>query len=458
MSEPRNDNRSRIPVIIGIVFLVAILGVAVFFAIQAFNTLPDYQRETQATPTPTPAYGSAMAVTRDPNVPTPAPELKRGSVSERVKELQTRLNALGYYTGTIDGQFYEGTENAVKAFQAANGLTADGIVGDQTEARLWSDDAVPASEAPATPTPTPLVANASVPTLSGVLRNGSSGDEVVTLQKQLISLGYLLSSADGKFGPATLNAVKAFQQVNGLTADGEVGQMTWTALFSGNALPKPTPIPLQDLDTSIARPYVRADGLPLVVNKKNPLPDGYQTLQLVNMNTYCDTMIVTIKHGDTLAEREAVDALMVMLQAAHADGITSWQISAAYRTVEYQQQLMNDKVSELMRKNGLSQEKAKQAARNTVADPGCSEHHLGTCFDITVPNTDQFKGTSQHRWLLDNCWDYGFILRYPEDKQSITGITPEAWHYRWVGLPHSTIMRDENLCLEEYVQRYGTPQ
>ena len=49
------------------------------------------------------------------------------------------------------------------------------------------------------------------------------------------------------------------------------------------------------------------------------------------------------------------------------------------------------------------------------------------------------------------------ILRYPEDKQSVTGITPEAWHYRWVGLPHSTIMRDEDLCLEEYVAKYGQP-
>ncbi len=465
VSEPREDSRSRVPVIIGAVFLVAILAVAVVFAVQAFNTLPDYRRETQATPTPTPAYGSAMAVTRDPGVPTPPPEMKRGTVSERVKELQTRLAALGYYSDSIDGQFYEGTENAVKAFQAANGLGADGIVGEQTEARLWAADAVPAWAAPATPAPsTPAAATSTpappsnVPTLSGVLRNGSSGENVTALQERLQALGYLHGKADGQYGPATLSAVKTFQQINGLSADGEVGQMTWAALFSGSALPKPTPIPLPDLDTSIARPYVRADGLPLLVNKKNPLPEGYQPLQLVTMNMYCDLSVVTIKHGDTQAEREAVDALLVMLQAAQLDGVTDWQVSAAYRTLEYQQRLMDDKVADLMKTNGLSREKAQKAARNTVADPGCSEHHLGTCFDITVPGTSQFKGTKQHKWLLEHCWEYGFILRYPEDKQSVTGITPEAWHYRWVGLPHSTIMRDENLCLEEYVAKYGQAQ
>ena len=463
MNESENNRRNRVPVIIGAVFLVILLGVAVYFALQAFNTLPDYQRETQATPTPTPVYGSAMAVTRDPSSATPPPEMKVGSVSERVRQLQTRLAELGYYSGLIDGQFYEGTESAVRAFQAANGLTADGIAGEATEKRLWAEDAVPAWQAPATSqpaataTPTPAPAASAASELNGVLRSGSSGEQVTALQKQLIALGYLHGAADGKYGPATLSAVKTFQQLNGLAVDGETGAKTWAALFSADAKPKPTPIPMQALDNSIPRPYVRPDGLPLVVNAKNPLPEGYQPLQLVTMNSYCDLAVVTVKHGDTQAEREAVDALMAMLQAAQADGVTNWQVSAAYRTVQYQQSLMDDKVAELMKKNGLSREKAQQAARKTVADPGCSEHHLGTCFDITVPGTDQFKGTKQHKWLLEHCWDYGFILRYPEDKQSLTGIYPEAWHYRWVGLPHSTIMRDEDLCLEEYVAKYGQP-
>ena len=212
--------------------------------------------------------------------------------------------------------------------------------------------------------------------------------------------------------------------------------------------------PLPDLEPSDGRPYVREDGLPLVVNQDNPLPDGYQPLQLIDMNSYCDADVVAIKYEGTQAEREAVDALMEMLRAARAEGIGSWQISAAYRSEAYQQQLLDNKIAELRRSRNLSYANARSSALQTVAEPGSSEHHLGTCFDITVPGVS-FAGTRQHQWLVEHCWEYGFILRYPEGKKSITGITPEAWHYRWVGQPHATIMREENLCLEEYVERYG---
>ena len=106
-----------------------------------------------------------------------------------------------------------------------------------------------------------------------------------------------------------------------------------------------------------------------------------------------------------------------------------------------------------MKENGMSRSKARSATRKTVADPGTSEHHLGTCFDITVPGTT-FAGTEQARWLGEHCWDYGFILRYTKDKEKITGFLAEAWHFRYVGEEHARIMRDENLCLEEYLEKY----
>ena len=102
------------------------------------------------------------------------------------------------------------------------------------------------------------------------------------------------------------------------------------------------------------------------------------------------------------------------------------------------------------RAEGFTQEKAVSATRNTVADPGASEHHTGLAFDITVAGTI-FKGTEQQIWLHKHCWDYGFIIRYQEDKEDITGFLAECWHIRYVGLPHSTEMRDRNLCLEEYL-------
>ena len=58
--------------------------------------------------------------------------------------------------------------------------------------------------------------------------------------------------------------------------------------------------------------------------------------------------------------------------------------------------------------------------------------------------------------MAEHCWEYGFILRYTEEKEAITGFIAEAWHFRYVGVEHSLIMRDENLCLEEYIEKYGS--
>ena len=343
------------------------LAAAVILGMRAWSLVPVAREVARTTPSPTPVYGNVMIVTPDPSAPTAAPLLKTGSTGEAVTTLQSRLKALGYYTGEIDGQFGSGTREAVLLFQTQNHLDVDGAVGPETSQLLYS---TAARAVVFTPTPSPA--------------------------------------------------------------------------------PTPTAKPV-----SVRRPYVREDGLPLLVNKSLPLEDGYQTYDLVTMNSYCDSSVVKIKYKNTKAEREAVDALMVMLRAAVADGIGDWQISAAYRTVKYQQQLFDNQVKTYMDKNNLSRTKAISATRKTVADPGTSEHHLGTCFDITVPGKS-FKGTKQHKWLEQHCWDYGFILRYTEDKQNITGFLAEAWHYRWVGVEHAQRMRSENLCLEEYIQRYGS--
>ena len=163
--------------------------------------------------------------------------------------------------------------------------------------------------------------------------------------------------------------------------------------------------------------------------------------------------LVTVKGSDIEGDRTAANAMIEMFEAAKADGVTGWQISAGYRSYEYQQELFDEQVAEY-RAEGFTQEKAVSATRNTVADPGASEHHTGLAFDITVPGVS-FKGTEQSDWISEHCWEYGFILRYAEDKEDITGFVAEAWHFRYVGTEHSLIMRDENLCLEEYIEKYG---
>ncbi|MBQ6562718.1 MAG: D-alanyl-D-alanine carboxypeptidase family protein [Clostridia bacterium] len=326
-----------------------------------------------------------------------------------------------------------------------------------------------------TPTPSPVYGNVmavtpdpSLPTPPPILKRGSKGSDVIALQNRLTELGYNPGSVDGEFGPGTEEALIQFQQQNGLEPDGVAGAATNTVLYSSSAraytapqatatpvpTATPTPEPTASPRAAVPKMYVTADGMPLLVNREHLLPEDYVPYELVTMNDYCPSGVVKIKYSSTLAEKEAVDALLIMLQAGIDEGLKNWQVSAAYRTTEQQQKLFNNKVRTYMNENGLSRSKAVSATRKTVADPGTSEHHLGTAFDITVPGAS-FGSTKQAKWLSEHCWEYGFILRYTKEKQDITGFLAEPWHFRYVGTEHSLIMRDEDLCLEEYLELYG---
>lgn len=317
-------------------------------------------------------------------------------------------------------------------------------------------------EAATTPTAEPVGGNVMVvtpdpnaPTAEPVLKNGAQGDDVTNLQSRLKTLGYYSGEIDGQFGNATREAVMLFQYQNGLDTDGVVGSETRALLFSADAqmfVATPTPAPTNTPVPLANQPW-NVHGMPLLVNKEHPLPDGYQCAELVNMTQYCDKNVVKIKANGIEGERTAVDALMTMLRAAEDEGIDHWQVSAGWRSVSYQQTLLDKKTAEY-RKQGLSASKALSAALKTVAEPGTSEHHTGLAFDITVPGVS-FKGTKQSNWISQHCWEYGFILRYTEEKEAITGFSAEAWHFRYVGEEHSLKMRDENLCLEEYIEKYG---
>ena len=160
--------------------------------------------------------------------PTAEPVLKRGSSGERVTALQQKLKNLGYYTGTVDGDYGDGTVKAVKAFQSRNGLTADGVAGEATLKLIDSGSAkkaaTPSPKPTATPTPT-----------SSALRVGSTGAKVKSMQQRLKALGYYTGSVDGTFGEGTRKALVAFQKANGLAADGVAGTATLNKLHSSSA-------------------------------------------------------------------------------------------------------------------------------------------------------------------------------------------------------------------------------
>ena len=138
--------KSNPKTLIGVIVLV-ILAIALGFLLsRLIPTIGEVQRENSLTPTPLPEIpGNVMAVTPDPAQPTAAPVMRAGAKGQEVKDLQTRLAALGFYNGEIDGEFGPGTKEAVTAFQKANGLEADGIVGEETRTLLFSVNAKPFS-------------------------------------------------------------------------------------------------------------------------------------------------------------------------------------------------------------------------------------------------------------------------------------------------------------------------
>lgn len=427
----KNGGASYLGLAVIILLVIAIL----YVGISALQDQRVYQREAAITPTPS-ITPRTVRITEDPALPTSTPTpciLQKNSIGIEVKQLQQRLKDLGYYSGDVDGQYGTGTQTAVTAFQAQHGLKADGVAGEQTLAILYSESAQTF-----VPTPTP----SATPSM---LSSGSSGDEVKALQSRLQQLGFYSGVLDGDYGKGTRAAVKLFQAQHGLDDDGIAGQKTLEMLYSNDAQPMlvtPTPAAVQ----------VLAGSQPLLVNRQHPVASDFAPADLVNLSEYCDSSLVKIKYDGTQGVREAADALLRMLEAAKADGITNWQVSAAYRSYADQQRIFDNKVKSFQNNNpDWSLSRCRSAASVTVADPGASEHHTGLAFDMTVPNTSMFLGTPQCAWLHEHCWEYGFILRYTDEKQQITGFAGEAWHIRYVGTEHSLAMQQSGQCLEEYL-------
>ena len=400
---------------------IAAVILALFPAVDAYRELQLLQN---ATPTPTADTSSMLLVTPDPNN-TPAPTLlmlRTGSAGNEVERLQQRLRELGFYDGEADGKFGSGTDAAVRAFQAQHNLDADGVAGENTLALAYGPGA--ATRTPSTPPP-------------DTLSKGDRGDSVKELQQRLKDLGFYKGAVDGDYGGNTAEAVRLFQQQHGIDPDSVAGPQTLSLLHSSQAK-QAADIPAPDPAT-----------LPLLVNASHPVTADYRPSALTNLRSALSSSLVNVKGSDIQGDPAAVTALKEMLEAAKEEGVTGFQVSAGYRSIPYQQELFDKQVNSLMAE-GKTKNQATSETKLTVALPGASEHHTGLAFDITTAGS-LFIDTPQQIWLHKRCWDYGFIIRYQKDKEDITGILAEPWHIRYVGLPHSTAMRDANLCLEEYV-------
>ena len=175
----------------------------------------------------------------------------------------------------------------------------------------------------------------------------------------------------------------------------------------------------------------------ILVNKNHKIPFNYSV------------DLIELSNGKKVDARIYPD-LKAMFDDARAAGLQLF-VRDGYRTRDEQKAIMNDKIA-AYEADGYSKKEAKALAKTYVAEPGTSEHELGLSVDINAESS----GASQdavYQWLDENAYKYGFIKRYPADKTDITGIDNEPWHYRYVGYEAAKEMKEQNLCLEEYLQQ-----
>ena len=183
----------------------------------------------------------------------------------------------------------------------------------------------------------------------------------------------------------------------------------------------------------------------MLVNGTHFVEDGYEPKLAEVENNY-------------MVDARIVKDLQAMLRDGRRAGMNFW-ICSAYRSMEKQIQLYDNKVKRLQGE-GMSFTQAQLQAGKEVAYPGTSEHHLGLAVDIVAKDyqllDDKQADTKEAKWLKENCWRYGFILRYPLDKTEETGIVFEPWHYRYVGIEAAKEIMEQGICLEEYLETlYG---
>lgn len=195
----------------------------------------------------------------------------------------------------------------------------------------------------------------------------------------------------------------------------------------------------EEIITKAKTLYIDKTDVLVLVNKDNKIPDDFKA----------DLMYIC--NGRLQASRVIYNDLTDMLEAAGREGYSYW-IASAYRSREKQQKLVDEDVNEYM-KQGMGYDEALKKTCEETMPAAYSEHETGLALDIlcsdnTVMNQSQ-KYEPGNQWLRENSYKYGFILRYPENKEGITKINYESWHFRYVGKKMTKLMYEEDITLEE---------
>lgn len=208
--------------------------------------------------------------------------------------------------------------------------------------------------------------------------------------------------------------------------------------------PEP-PAAIEDLYNEEAVEVVAdPEAIAVLINKRYALPKEYKPADLTEPNV---PFIFKEKSDKRLLRKEAAEALERLFAAAEEDGIRLAGVSG-YRSYAYQKGLFERYV----KRDGL------EAASRYSARPGHSEHSTGLAMDVSGINgkcaaTDCFADTEEAKWLAEHVYDYGFIIRYPQGKEEITGYKYEPWHLRYVGVDVAAEIKEQGITLEEYYEQ-----
>ena len=231
-----------------------------------------------------------------------------------------------------------------------------------------------------------------------------------------------------------------------------------------------TPTTVGTTTTTTVTPTTTTTTKPLTFVDGHYIQEGTPPWNLVLVNQWnwldadyykdlVDNYIVDFSgSGSGKMDARVCEPLQQMLDAAHDDGYGSLYGGYLFRTVERSENNWKNRVQTYLNQ-GYSRAEAEKKAQSVKARGYTSEHNGGLAVDMIRGGdwglSTSFENTAEFRWLQENCYKYGFILRYPKDKQEITGVIYEPWHYRYVGVEAATEIMQRGICLEEYLAEKG---
>lgn len=271
---------------------------------------------------------------------------------------------------------------------------------------------------------------------------------VLLIALAVVSIGFRM------FGPVNMSSSEVGNITTSITTTGTATSDTTTA-----GTPESSALNSTAAETTTGSKT--GSSAPLVSNRYIQPAGAEWNIKLVNPWNPIDAKYsppLVAYNGDKtkMFDSRAIDKLKALIAAGKQYKIS---VASLYRSIQLQTDLFEKEVKKVMSNQGKSRAEAETIAATVVARPITSEHHLGLAADLLFggyPALDQSnENTPAYKWLQEHCADYGFILRYPKDKEDVTGVIFEPWHYRYVGEEAAREIMLRRITLEEYLQEKG---